>query len=166
MSYNGALIAAVDSKSLQLSRDNGRSWTSFNDGLISDWTFAALTIRSPYVWALTHFFGNAYRRSLAELVTGVEVNTHLTPNEYSLHQNYPNPFNPTTVMSYQLPATGPVTLRVYDVLGKEVATLVEGVQSAGMHSVRFDGSSLQSGVYFYRLQTGEFIETKKLMLLK
>ena len=164
--YNGALIAAVDTKSLQLSRDNGRSWTSFNQGLFSDWIFAALAIKPPNIWAISHFFGNAYRCSLAELVTGVEKNTHVLPNEYSLHQNYPNPFNPTTVMSYQLPATGPVTLRVYDVLGKEVATLVEGVQSAGMHSVRFDGSSIQSGIYFYRLQTGEFIETKKLVLLK
>ena len=81
-------------------------------------------------------------------------------------QNYPNPFNPTTAISYQLSAVSHVTLKVYDVLGREVATLVNEKQDAGTHVVTFDGSHLSSGVYFYRITAGTFIATKKLVLMK
>ena len=84
----------------------------------------------------------------------------------SLSQNYPNPFNPTTLISYQLPVSGQVTLKVYDMLGREIATLVSERENAGSYSVKFDGSRLSSGVYFYRLQAGSFSQTKKLMLVK
>ena len=88
------------------------------------------------------------------------------PNNFTLSQNYPNPFNPTTVISYQLSAVGNVTLKVYDVLGREVATLVNQKEAAGNYSVAFDGSKLASGVYFYRLVAGSYIAVKKLALLK
>lgn len=84
----------------------------------------------------------------------------------SLSQNYPNPFNPTTVINYQLPVSGKVTLKVYDLLGRELATLVNDRENAGSYSVKFDGSRLASGIYFYRLQAGSFSQTKKLMLVK
>lgn len=89
-----------------------------------------------------------------------------TPNNFSLKQNYPNPFNPTTAISFQLPVVSFVTLKVFDILGREVATLVNDKKSAGDYKVEFDASDLSSGVYFYRLTTGNFSSTKKLIVLK
>ena len=88
------------------------------------------------------------------------------PEKYSLSQNYPNPFNPKTVISYELQVTGNAKLTVYDVLGNEVAVLVNKKQNAGTYSVDFDGSNFSSGVYFYKLNAGEFSETKRMMLIK
>jgi len=98
--------------------------------------------------------------------TGVRQIHGVLPTTFSLFQNYPNPFNPSTVISYQLPANALVTLKVFDELGRLVRTLVEDRQSAGTHSVTFNASSLSSGVYFYRLSAGSFVQTRKLMLLK
>ena len=86
--------------------------------------------------------------------------------DYFLEDNYPNPFNPSTVIRYKLPATALVRLKVYDVLGRAVATLVNKRQSPGTYSVVFNAADLPSGVYFYRLEAGVFIETKRLTLLK
>jgi hypothetical protein len=83
-----------------------------------------------------------------------------------LYQNYPNPFNPTTVISFQLPVTSEVTLKVYDVLGNEVATLVNEEQQPGVYEVEFDGSSLTSGIYFYQLKAGNNSQIKKMVLLR
>jgi hypothetical protein len=84
-----------------------------------------------------------------------------------LNQNYPNPFNPTTTISFTLAQDGFTTLKIYNVLGKEVATLVNGEMKAGVtNTVTFNASKLSSGVYFYQLDAGSFSETKKLMLLK
>jgi hypothetical protein len=90
---------------------------------------------------------------------------------YELKQNYPNPFNPSTIISYSLAKSGPVTVKVFDVLGREVATLVNGeTQAAGSHQVAFSTSSLargaSSGVYFYRIESGSFRDVKKMMLVK
>ncbi len=88
------------------------------------------------------------------------------PMQFALEQNYPNPFNPTTVISYQLPVAGKILLKVYDVLGREVATLVNEVKPAGNHSVQWNAQGRASGVYFYRLNTKDFVQAKKLLLLK
>ncbi|MFQ3598505.1 MAG: T9SS type A sorting domain-containing protein [Chloroherpetonaceae bacterium] len=85
---------------------------------------------------------------------------------YKLAQNYPNPFNPSTTISYQLPVTSDVKLEIFDILGKKVATLVNGRQAAGAYTYTWNASTSASGIYFYRLQAGNFVETKKMMLVK
>jgi hypothetical protein len=85
---------------------------------------------------------------------------------YTLRQNYPNPFNPSTTISFAIPANSFVSLKVYDILGREVTTLVSEQLSAGNHSRQWNAMDMPSGVYFYRLQAGSFTETKKLILLK
>ena len=90
----------------------------------------------------------------------------MVTNNFILSQNYPNPFNPSTKISWQSPVGCWQTLKVYDVLGREVATLVNEYKPAGSYEVKFNGSKLSSTVYFYRLQAGEFVESKKMILMK
>ena len=107
-------------------------------------------------------------RAYVSLVTsaGTETAVELTPVDFSLGQNYPNPFNPSTRIQYQVSGNSHVTLKIYNVLGTEVATLVNEEKEAGYHSVDFNESELPSGVYFYGLRAGNFIDTKKMLLLK
>ncbi len=90
----------------------------------------------------------------------------LSPTEFNLAQNYPNPFNPATTIQYSIPKASNVEVKVYDVLGNEVATLVDEYKESGRYEVNFDASKLSSGIYFYKLQAGSFVETKKMILLK
>jgi hypothetical protein len=89
-----------------------------------------------------------------------------SPIEISLEQNYPNPFNPTTTIKYQIPERSFVTIKVYDVLGNEIETLVNEEKPAGSYEIEFNGTGLPSGTYFYQLQAGSFVETKKMVLMK
>ncbi len=85
---------------------------------------------------------------------------------FNVSQNYPNPFNPTTTFQFQIPATGLVTIKVYDVLGREVMTLLDEVKPAGIYQVNWDASALTTGVYFYKVHTATFNAVKKAILLK
>jgi hypothetical protein len=106
--------------------------------------------------------------------TGVEASSSIVPMEFALHDPYPNPFNPGTTIRYELPRESFVSLRVFNVLGREVALLFEGMRPAGVYIVSFDASKLVSGSYFYRLQarpadggqTAEYVETKRMILLR
>jgi len=115
------------------------------------------------------------------LITAVELTTDNLPNEFRLYQNYPNPFNPSTTIKYQIPVqvrnyknavtlSGVeellVTLKIYNILGKEIASLVNKQQKPGIYEVKFNAEKLSSGMYIYRIQTNGFIQCKKLMLLK
>lgn len=95
-----------------------------------------------------------------------DVDDEVNLNSFSLEQNYPNPFNPVTAISYQIAKPENVTLKVYDIIGNEVATLVNEKQAAGKHTVNFDASNLSSGVYLYKIQVGSFVQTRKMTLLK
>ena len=103
------------------------------------------------------------KEAVYNLLNEVEISV---PGQFELGQNYPNPFNPTTVIRYCLPVSGMTTLKVYDETGEQVATLVEGVKDAGNYEVKFDARGLSSGIYFYTLTSGEFTQTRKLILMQ
>ncbi len=92
--------------------------------------------------------------------------TPLSPAAYSLEQNYPNPFNPSTTIRYEIPARSHVTLVVFNMLGQKIAELVNGEKEPGSYGATFNGAGLSSGVYLYRIQAGNFVQTRKLVLLK
>ena len=100
-----------------------------------------------------------------QTATGV-INTVTIPNRYSLKQNYPNPFNPVTKISYDISRIGFVSLKIYDILGKEVAVLVNEMKNPGLYTIDFNASNLSSGTYFYRLEVNGFVDTKKMVVLK
>ena len=99
-------------------------------------------------------------------LTSVDNNNNSIPTDYSLEQNYPNPFNPATIIKYSIPKAGSVMIKVYDDLGKEVATLLNEYKSAGSYEVKFAAKKFSSGVYFYRLTAGDFVQTKRMIILK
>ncbi|HEX2869010.1 MAG TPA: T9SS type A sorting domain-containing protein [Ignavibacteriales bacterium] len=102
-----------------------------------------------------------WRRQLSEMIDVKEL-----PDNFLLYQNYPNPFNPGTTITYSLPKQAFVELKIYDLLGREVTTLVNQEQKADEYKVQFDGSNLPSGMYIYSIQAGEFRASKKLLLIK
>jgi hypothetical protein len=101
-----------------------------------------------------------------QTITSVKQVSNSIPKICALSQNYPNPFNPATQIEYSIPQNGFVTLKVYNVLGQEVSTLFSGMQTPGSYKATFDGSSLASGVYLYRLEAGKSSVTKKMILMK
>ena len=98
--------------------------------------------------------------------TSVEDGINAGPQHFSLQQNYPNPFNPSTKISYNTEKAGHVSLKIYNMLGQEVATLVNKEESAGMHTVSFNASALTSGIYIYKIQSGSFSASRKMLMLK
>ncbi len=145
------------------STDDGVTWNSVSEGLPDDPIYS-LFVYQGRLFAGTWGAGVWYR-SLSD-ITSVEKGFDAQSMEFNLSQNYPNPFNPSTVISYQLPTNTGVILKVFDVLGREVKTLVNERQSAGSHSVMFNAANLPSGVYFYRLEAGTHHDAKELLLLK
>ncbi len=119
-------------------------------------------------WSIMYHYNNTNLTILINAQTG-SVITSIDKNkflDYSLSQNFPNPFNPSTTINYSVPKTSFVTLKVYDILGREIAILVSEQKKAGYYKVNFIGKSLPSGIYIYKMQTGNFVDTKKLILLK
>jgi Secretion system C-terminal sorting domain len=102
-----------------------------------------------------------------ELASSLKIKeNNARPTEFMLNQNYPNPFNPTTIITYQIKESDYVQLKVYDVLCHEVALLVDKVQPSGYYQLTFDGNNLSDGIYFYRLQCGNYVDVKKMVLVK
>jgi hypothetical protein len=148
-----------------LSTNDGATWTNVGTGLPAYLTTDALALSGPYLLAGVAGAG-VWRRPLSEMITSVEHETSESPREFLLLQNYPNPFNPNTTIKYALPKASQVRLSVYDMLGRQVSVLVNEKRDPGVHEVKFDGSGLSSGVYLYRLRAGDFVQTRKLLLLK
>ncbi len=119
--------------------------------------------QSQYGWTVEKW---TYDGTLPSFTTGVEQFGDVVPSGYTLSQNYPNPFNPATTIEFSLPQSGFVSLRVFDMLGQEIATLVNGEKAAGTFRATFDASNLPSGTYFYALKAGGYSEVKKMVILK
>ena len=153
-----------------------------DDASVSDITLTAITTENPH-HSLTFVYNRTEREGMRHIRTAPSFDSYTValsgvasagqdmPTEFSLDQNYPNPFNPTTEIPLALPTAARVSLRVYNVLGQEVRTLVDGQMDAGFHTVTWDGrsssgGSVSSGVYFYRVETEGFTETKKMLMLK
>jgi ligand-binding sensor domain-containing protein len=146
------------------STNNGDTWFSYNEGLPPSMPVYSLAIdSSDFLYAGTTD-GTVYKTS--QITVDVKTAPKLLPGKYSLEQNYPNPFNPSTQINYELSKLSKVSLKVYDLLGREVANLVNEQQSAGPHTVTWEASPLATGVYFYRLEAGSFVQTKKMLLMK
>jgi len=105
------------------------------------------------------------KQEVLDIVTGVEDEKSFV-NEFYLEQNYPNPFNPSTTIRYAIPEASFASIKVYDVLGNEVVTLVNEEKSVGSYEVNFNSNGLSSGIYFYTINAGSFVETKKMILMK
>ncbi len=146
-----------------LSTNNGTSWTAVNTGLTSTYVLS-LAVSGANLFAGT-YGGGVWRRPLSE-ITSVRLSSNELPSHFELAQNFPNPFNPTSTIRFQVPHASHVSLSVYDVLGREVARLVNEQLAPGTYETTFDGLNLSSGVYFYRLHAEGFVQVRKLVLQK
>ena len=118
------------------------------------------------IWARLDGTSLSVMTAIIGMPTGVEEQITIAPKEYKLEQNFPNPFNPSTTITYSIPKNSFVTLKIYDMLGREVAGLVNEYKSAGVYNFDFSGKDFSSGIYFYKLTAGDFTSTKKMMLSK
>lgn len=165
---DGQLFAGTENGGVFRSTNNGETWTALNDGL-TNLSVTALTI-TPDGIVFVGTEGGVFR-SIVSVATAIEEDADEVPEGFSLAQNYPNPFNPTTTISYALKEDAQVRLVVYNVLGQEVTTLVDGFERAGHKAVVWNGRdaagrAVPSGPYFYRLVAGDFIEARTMVLLK
>jgi hypothetical protein len=145
--------------------DGGVNWES-QLNRINPWLNSIYILNDQTGWAVGE--GGAILKTTNGGVTFIqdEDNNFDQPVDYLLKQNYPNPFNPTTILQYAIGSRQFVTLKVYDLLGREIATLVNEEKLAGTYRFKFDGTGLPSGVYFYQFRAGNFVETKKMVLMK
>ena len=145
------------------SYDNGKSWSQLNEGLIEPMVKVLILTEDGFLFAGT--YGNGVFKS-SNAVTFVRQNESIANEFLVLDQNYPNPFNPATKIKYSIPKRSYIILKVYDILGNEITTLLNEEKPAGTYEVTWNVVNLPSGIYFYRLQAGSFVETKKMILLK
>ena len=153
-----------------VSTNTGMNWTQRNEGWNPPSISVSFCILNNYIFAGSNV-NSVYRRPLGELVTVISSVSNQIPLEYSMKQNYPNPFNPTTKIKFEIPnpkseTNSKTEIRIYDVLGKEVAVLVNENLKPGIYDVEWDGTNYSSGMYFYKLESGNYIETKKMLMIK
>jgi photosystem II stability/assembly factor-like uncharacterized protein/uncharacterized protein YuzB (UPF0349 family) len=161
--YKGSFRATREISGGRYSQD--MLWQHFGLGQISNLDSVVIRWPSGARKKLVNVPANQ-RVILDECSTGIIQNSNAVPVAYSLSQNYPNPFNPTTKIKFSIPKSGFAELKIYDNLGREINTLVSTNLNSGIYETEFDGSGLSSGIYFYQLRAGEFIETKRMVLTK
>ncbi len=162
ISIGANIFAGTYSDGIFASPDNGVTWNNISDGL-TDSSVVSLVIHNSYLFAATS--SGVYERPLSE-ITSVSPDNKTIPQNFSLEQNYPNPFNPSTTIEFSILKQSFVSLKVYDILGREIMTLVNEEKNPGRYKVEFKGKELSSGVYFYKLNADNFMSTKKFILMK
>ncbi|MGD1046869.1 MAG: T9SS type A sorting domain-containing protein [Bacteroidota bacterium] len=161
---DSTIVASTYNNGVILSKDRGNSWNEINTGLSNSDITNLIMTKGGAVF-LSIYQGGLFQSSDSTL-TFIKEFTSDIPVKIVLQNNYPNPFNPATIIKYQIPTNSFVSITVYDLLGKEITKLVNERQKTGNYSVKFDGMKYSSGIYFYRLQTNNFSETKKMLLIK
>ncbi|HMQ70213.1 MAG TPA: T9SS type A sorting domain-containing protein [Ignavibacteria bacterium] len=161
VSSEGELFVSMDSRDVFYSDDKGNNWTLINEGLPEGTYFLKLSAAGGRIYGGTNNRGVMVFDIPTNAVNQVQI-----AQGFELRQNYPNPFNPSTNLEFVIPESEFVSLKIYDAPGKEIKTLVNETRSAGRYAVTFDGSGLQSGVYFYKIEAGDFVQVKKMLLLK
>ena len=147
------------------SSNNGENWIQVNTGMTGTGIVYSFAVKDPYIFAGS--IAKVWRRLISDIITSnSEISDIHVPNEYTLKQNYPNPFNPSTIIKYSVPQASEVQIKVSDILGNEIETLVNEEKPVGTYEITWNAEDLTSGVYFYRLRAGSFIDTKKMILLK
>ena len=157
-------LFAGNQSGVLLSTNNGTSWSAVNSGL-TDLLIYSLTVGEVNLFAGTSRYG-VFRRPLSEMVTSVQRVSSDLPTHFSLEQNYPNPFNPSTEIQLSIPSTSFVSLKIFNVLGAEIASLLNENKTPGTHQVTWDARGYPSGVYLYRLIAGGNVFSGKMDLLK
>jgi hypothetical protein len=150
------------SHSFQFSSDTGKAWINYNSGLPSGRITSVAIDSYGYLFAATP--DGLYRT--IDQITSLKQEDSRQPKKYLLIQNYPNPFNPSTTIKYDIPEMNFITIKIYDILGRDVAILVNEEKLSGNYEVEFNGKNLTSGIYFYQLSAGNYTEAKKMILLK
>ncbi len=160
---NGKIFAGTYGDGVFITADNGVNWDQINSGL-TNMDVRCLTVdANDFVYVGTDRGG--VFKSIDSTTEVLNPNDIFIPSDFSLNQNYPNPFNPSTKISWQVPVGSWQTLKIYDLLGNEVTTLIDEYKPAGKYEIVWDASYLPSGVYFYQLNTENFIETKKMIII-
>jgi hypothetical protein len=166
----GAFTTAGGDSANYIARWNGTSWTGLGSGMNSNVYAFAVNGADLSIGGIFTSAGGKPSLYIGQWhipgVVGVIETTPTIPAGYALSQNYPNPFNPATTIRYYIPERSLVILKIFDMSGQQVAALVDKEQPAGSYTIKWQAGGFPSGVYFYRLQTNNFIETKKLILLK
>jgi photosystem II stability/assembly factor-like uncharacterized protein len=162
--YLGASSSHSYVQELYVTSDLGQTWTHVNDTVFSSASVTTMAASRDFLFIGTAMGG--WRIPVADVVTSVRDVSSPAPTGYALSQNYPNPFNPATTIQFSTAKSSVVNLKILDLLGREVARLVNEQRPAGTYSVMWNAGNLPSGVYFYQLRAGSFVETKKLLLLK
>jgi len=144
------------------SSNNGTNWFSQYTAPTGTYRYIGTDYYATKFWAVRNNGGISY----LDFTVGITLISSEIPDRFSLHQNHPNPFNPKTIINYELRVTSYILLKIYNAIGNEVATLINQRQNAGSYSVEFDGSNYPSGIYYYKLEAGDFREVRKMILIK
>ncbi len=169
INYKEYIMVGTLDYGILISNDNGNSFYQLNNGFPFSTSVYALNFNNDFLYCGTPngFYRQPVVNNLMAITEVEDENTNeVTPSAYSLNQNFPNPFNPSTTISFSIPNTEMVTLKIYDSVGKEIATLVNENLPAGNYNKQFNATNLASGVYFYRLQAGSYNQTNKMILIK